>query len=153
MLRVPALTGGQQVPAALDIFAAVPDAATLPRQAQQSTTTFAAVLCLWLSSGFCQDQVGWVYARLGQEGRRPDIRDSDRQCLARQRHGPIDDAPLFGLWKASVEVQVPMSWELSLELAGLAADAPSYLLTDHGKAFASSGSLDNRVRKWIVAAG
>lgn len=68
-----------------------------------------------------------------------------------------DDTMMFIRWqpkkKGSVEVQVPMSWDLSLELAGLAADAPSYLLTDHGKPFSSSGSLDNRVRKWIVEAG
>nr|WP_139784615.1 tyrosine-type recombinase/integrase [Roseovarius sp. A-2] len=29
----------------------------------------------------------------------------------------------------------------------------TYLATEYGKPFASSGSLDNRVRKWIVAAG
>ena len=68
-----------------------------------------------------------------------------------------DDTVMFIRWqpkkKGSVEVQVPMSWELSLELASLAADAPSYLLTDYGTPFALSGSLDNRVRKWIVEAG
>jgi hypothetical protein len=29
----------------------------------------------------------------------------------------------------------------------------TYLVTEHGRPFASSGSLDNRVRKWIIAAG
>lgn len=46
-----------------------------------------------------------------------------------------------------------MSWELSLELASLAADAPGCLPTDYDKPFASSGSLDNRVRQWVVKAG
>ena len=46
-----------------------------------------------------------------------------------------------------------MSAELMCELAGLPEDAPAYLLTERGKPFASSGSLDNRVRKWIVEAG
>ncbi|TMM55118.1 tyrosine-type recombinase/integrase [Sulfitobacter sabulilitoris] len=55
--------------------------------------------------------------------------------------------------KGSQPVEVPMSVELMMELAGLPEDAPAYLLTEHGKQFASSGSLDNRVRKWIIAAG
>lgn len=81
------------------------------------------------------------------------------------RLGPVNEVTrasgdavlMFIKWqpgkKGSVEVQIPMSWELSMELAGLAADAPSYLLTDYGRPFASSGWLDNRVRKWIVEAG
>ena len=39
------------------------------------------------------------------------------------------------------------------ELAGLSEDAPAYLLTEWGTRFASSGGLDNRVRKWIIEAG
>ncbi|WP_323766225.1 site-specific integrase [Marinovum sp.] len=55
--------------------------------------------------------------------------------------------------KGSQPVEVPMSAELMMELAGLPDDAPAFLFTDNGKPFASSGSLDNRVRKWIIAAG
>lgn len=55
--------------------------------------------------------------------------------------------------RGSQPVEVPMSADLMVELAGLPEDAPAYLLTEHGKPFASSGSLDNRVRKWIIAAG
>ena len=55
--------------------------------------------------------------------------------------------------KGAIEVQIPMSCELSLDLAGLATDAPSYLLTDYGKPLASSGSLEDRVRKWTGRAG
>ena len=40
-----------------------------------------------------------------------------------------------------------------LEVANLPVDAPAYLLTNKGTPFASSGSLDNAVRKWIIAAG
>lgn len=40
-----------------------------------------------------------------------------------------DETIMFIRWqpkkKGSVEVQVPISWELSLELAGLAADVPN----------------------------
>ncbi|MBP0483399.1 hypothetical protein [Sagittula salina] len=46
-----------------------------------------------------------------------------------------------------------MSGELMVELAGLPADASTYLLTEQGEPFASPGSLGNRVRKWIVEAG
>ncbi|MBE1297149.1 MAG: site-specific integrase [Rhodobacteraceae bacterium] len=55
--------------------------------------------------------------------------------------------------KGSQPVEVPMSGQLMLELAGLPADASAYLLTEQGKPFASPGSLGNRVRKWIVEAG
>ena len=40
-----------------------------------------------------------------------------------------------------------------LEVANLPVDALAYLLTEKGTPFASSGSLDNAVRKWIIAAG
>ncbi|MBT3139788.1 site-specific integrase [Phaeobacter gallaeciensis] len=84
--------------------------------------------------------------------------------------GRIDDTRLLGpqhakfrgdqqviSWQpgksGSSPVEVPMSAELMCELAGLPEDAPAYLLTEWGKPFASSGSLDNRVRKWIIEAG
>ena len=37
--------------------------------------------------------------------------------------------------------------------AAVANGASAFLLTDHGRPFASSGSLDNRVRKWVIQAG
>lgn len=40
-----------------------------------------------------------------------------------------------------------------LEVAELPVDALAYLLTEKGARFASSGSLDNAVRKGIIAAG
>jgi integrase len=55
--------------------------------------------------------------------------------------------------KGSQPVEVPMGTDLMLGLAGLPDDAPTYLLTELGKPFASSGSLDNRIRKWIIEAG
>jgi len=55
--------------------------------------------------------------------------------------------------KGSQPVEVPMGTDIMLELAGLPVDAPAYLLTARGKPFVSSGSLDNRIRKWIVQAG
>lgn len=55
--------------------------------------------------------------------------------------------------KGSSEVQLPLPWSFMLEVADLPVGAPAYLLTEKGKPFASSGSLDNAVRKWIIAAG
>lgn len=57
---------------------------------------------------------------------------------------------LFISWqtgkRGSQPVKVPMSQELMVELASVADDAPSYLVTEYGRPFASSGSLGNRVR-------
>ncbi|NDU99885.1 hypothetical protein GZA08_02730 [Pseudoroseicyclus sp. CLL3-39] len=55
--------------------------------------------------------------------------------------------------KGSSEVQLPLPWNFMLEVASLPVGAPAYLLTEKGTPFASSGSLDNAVRKWIIAAG
>ena len=55
--------------------------------------------------------------------------------------------------KGSSEVQLPLPWNFMVEAANLPEDAPAYLLTRNGDPFASSGSLDNSVRKWIIAAG
>jgi hypothetical protein len=55
--------------------------------------------------------------------------------------------------RGSSQVQLPLPWNFMLEVAGLPVGTPAYLLTDKGKPFASSGSLDNAVRKWIIAAG
>lgn len=55
--------------------------------------------------------------------------------------------------RGSKPVMVPMSTELMFELAEVPEDATTYLLTERGKPFASSGSLDNRIRKWIIEAG
>ena len=55
--------------------------------------------------------------------------------------------------KGSSEVQLPLPWNFMLEAANLPENAPAYLLKENGEPFASSGSLDNSVRKWIIAAG
>lgn len=55
--------------------------------------------------------------------------------------------------RGSQGVAVPISRPLMLELGNLPDDAPAYLLTSSGRPFSSSGSLDNRVRKWIIEAG
>ena len=55
--------------------------------------------------------------------------------------------------RGSSEVQLPLPWDFMLEVANVLADADAYLLTEKGTPFASSGSLDNAVRKWIIAAG
>lgn len=55
--------------------------------------------------------------------------------------------------RGSSEVQLPLPWNFMLEAANLPENAPAYLLKRNGDPFASSGSLDNAVRKWIIAAG
>jgi len=64
---------------------------------------------------------------------------------------------LFVAWqpgkRGSQPVKVPMSNELLVELAPVADEALVYLFTEYGKPFASSGSLDNKIRKWVIEAG
>jgi integrase len=55
--------------------------------------------------------------------------------------------------RGSSLVELPLPFDFMMEIADLPADARAYLLTEHGEPFASSGALDNRVRKWILAAG
>lgn len=90
-------------------------------------------------------------------------------CLAYATHSRIGDAPTLGPgneayhdgvrfieWqpskKGSAFVSIPMEDILTEELK-LHDERSTYLVTEHLDAFASSGSLDNRVRKWIIAAG
>jgi integrase len=90
-------------------------------------------------------------------------------CLAYATHGRIGDAPFLGPgneamhdgiryieWqprkRGSAFVSLPLDDMLAEELA-YHEPRETYLATEYGKPFASSGSLDNRVRKWIVAAG
>ena len=90
-------------------------------------------------------------------------------CLAYATAGRIGDAPYLGPknevfhdnvrhidWqprkKGSKFVSVPMDPMLDNELQ-LHEPGETYLVTEYGRAFASSGSLDNRVRKWIIEAG
>ena len=55
--------------------------------------------------------------------------------------------------KGSKPVTVPISDELVEELAKAVPGADRFLLTANGRPFASSGSLDNRVRDWVTKAG
>ncbi len=55
--------------------------------------------------------------------------------------------------RGSEPVELPLSWNFMLEAAGLMPDARAYLLTAHGRPFASSAALGNKVRDWIAAAG
>jgi integrase len=55
--------------------------------------------------------------------------------------------------KGSKYVKVPLMLELAEELERHQLHPDAFLVSEHCTPFASSGSLDNRVRKWIVAAG
>ena len=54
--------------------------------------------------------------------------------------------------KGSAFVSLPFDDALAEELENH-TDRETYLATEYGKPFASSGSLENRVRKWVIAAG
>lgn len=90
-------------------------------------------------------------------------------CLAYATHGRIGDAPFLGPvnevvhdgvrhieWqprkRGSAFVSIPLDEMLAEEL-GNHDSRDTYLATEYGRPFASSGSLDNRVRKWVEAAG
>jgi len=90
-------------------------------------------------------------------------------CLAYATHSRIGDAPTMGPtneadyegvrfieWqpskKGSAFVSIPME-DILVEELKLHDERETYLVTEHGRPFASSGSLDNRVRKWIISAG
>ena len=57
-----------------------------------------------------------------------------------------------GSKRGSAFVSIPMEDYLDEELCRHNSRT-TYLVTEYGQTFASSGSLDNRVRKWIIAAG
>ncbi|KIN75675.1 site-specific recombinase XerD [Sulfitobacter mediterraneus] len=73
------------------------------------------------------------------------------------QHLRLEEDRMFLAWqpkkRGSQPVKVPLSEELLEELATVLDDDQTFLSTDYGKPFASSGSLDNRVRKWIIQAG
>lgn len=90
-------------------------------------------------------------------------------CLSYDSHGRIGDMHWLGCgneaihngdpyleWqpskKGSAFVSIPLGEMLATELQ-YHEDRDTYLVTEYGKPFASAGSLDNRVRKWIIAAG
>lgn len=90
-------------------------------------------------------------------------------CLAYATHGRIGDAPFLGSAndvthdgerylefqprkRGSAFVSIPLDAILAEELERH-EPRETWLLTERGKPFASPGSLDNRVRKWVIAAG
>ncbi len=90
--------------------------------------------------------------------------------LARNMAGRIGDIPMIGprhivladgrafiSWqpgKAGPKpVRVPVMIELAEELRAADFTAAAFLLTEYGRPFSSTGSLDNKIRKWIIEAG
>ena len=55
--------------------------------------------------------------------------------------------------KGSKFVEVPVMPELAEELNAGPVHEDGFIMTEYGRPFASPGSLDNRVRKWVVEAG
>lgn len=90
-------------------------------------------------------------------------------CLAYTTHSRISDIRILGPehevlrdghlrieWqpkkKGSAFVSLPMEDMLMIELQNHTV-GDTYIMTKKGKPFASTGSLDNQIRKWIVQAG
>jgi len=77
--------------------------------------------------------------------------------LLEAQHLQISNDVTYLAWqpskKGSKPVRVPLSEEFWHELQGEIVPGQPFLLTAYGKPFASSGSLDNRVRKWVKRAG
>jgi len=55
--------------------------------------------------------------------------------------------------RGSKRVEVPLMFELAEELQRGIAHDEAFLINAHGRPYASAGSLDNRIRKWVIAAG
>ncbi len=69
----------------------------------------------------------------------------------------LEDGYAFLAWqpkkKGSQAVKVPVMPELAEELAASTFHDDAFLTISSGRPFASSGSLDNQVRSWIIQAG
>ncbi len=69
----------------------------------------------------------------------------------------LKDGQAYLVWqpkkKGSKPVEVPLMLELAEELEAGGVHEDAVLDNDYGRPFASSGSLDNRIRKWVIAAG
>ena len=51
----------------LDMFAAIPDAAVLPRDAQKAPAAFTAIMRLWLGPLCRNNPISRVFAQLGNK--------------------------------------------------------------------------------------
>jgi len=93
----------------------------------------------------------WFYLARDTAGRTGDTHRLGKGHLT------IEGDTAYLSWQPSKSgskpVKIPMSQEFLNELSALETDAPTFLLTEYGTPFASSGSLDNRVRKWVISAG
>lgn len=57
------------------------------------------------------------------------------------------------LKRGAKRVRVPMLPPLLTATRSITVIGPTYLLTEHGKPFASSNSFDNKFRSWVIEAG
>jgi integrase len=93
----------------------------------------------------------WFYLALDTAGRIGDTH------ILGQSHLEANGDALYLSWqpskKGSKPVRIPISNELRRELEFIEEGTETFLLTEYGTPFASSGSLDNKVRKWVIGAG
>lgn len=80
-----------------------------------------------------------------------------RNCALIVRHLTVEGDTTYFAWQpskaGSKPVRIPVSEELVDELETLGTGNTAFLVSEHGNSFASSGSLDNKVSKWIISVG
>ncbi len=92
----------------------------------------------------------WFYLARNTAGRIGDMNKLEVHNIV------LEGGRAFLTWqpakKGSKPVTPPIMDELAAELADDTGEKATFLRTEYGRPFASSGSLDNKVRDWIVAA-
>lgn len=92
----------------------------------------------------------WFYLARNTAGRIGDMNKLEVHNIV------LEGGRAFLTWqpakKGSKPVTLAIMDELAAELADDTGEEATFLRTEYGRPFASSGSLDNKVRDWIVAA-
>lgn len=93
----------------------------------------------------------WFYLAKNMAGRIGDTYDIG------PRNSTLKDGRAYLSWqpkkKGSKRVTVPLMRELAEELERGPVHEDAFLVTAYGRPYKSKGALDNRVRKWVCAAG
>ena len=93
----------------------------------------------------------WFWLAKNMAGRIGDTHDIG------PRNIKLKDGRAYLAWKpkkkGSKPVEVPLMLDLAEDLERGRVHDDAFLVNEYGAPFASSGSLDNRIRKWVIAAG
>jgi len=93
----------------------------------------------------------WFWLAKNMAGRIGDTHDIG------PRNIKLKDGRAYLAWKpkkkGSKPVEVPVMLNLAEELERRHVHDDAFLVNEYGRPFTSSGSLDDRIRKWVIAAG